>query len=145
MSLSQGELPTAPAGSGWDDRIQSGEAWRWQRQLQKDPVHRSPSERDQQQLTRVLPPGCHWRPQYLAVITEGHSVQYQPTSRHWSSAKFLWTVLFIQGVEQWQLSSCGTGILKMTEGLSSLFPFKAFPLNTHPSATLNELFISLIF
>lgn len=48
MVLSQGELPTAPAGLGRDDRVQSGEAWRWERGFQKeeDPVHQSPSEGD---------------------------------------------------------------------------------------------------
>lgn len=86
-TLSQGELPAAPAGPGRDDRVQSGEAWTWDRGLRKeeDPVHQSPTEGDQRQPAerqpaRVLPPGCHRQPQYLLVITKELSVQYRPRS-----------------------------------------------------------------
>lgn len=66
MLLSKGELQAATAGPGGDDRVQSEEPGRWERELQKeeDPVHQSPPEGEQQQPAggqpaRVLPPGCH--------------------------------------------------------------------------------------
>lgn len=64
MLLSQGELPVASEGSGRDDRVKSGEAWRGQLQKEEDPVHQNPPEGDQQQCAerqpaRVLPPSCH--------------------------------------------------------------------------------------
>lgn len=64
MLLSQGELPVASEGSGRDDRVKSGEAWRGQLQKEEDPVHQNPLEGDQQQRAerqpaRVLPPSCH--------------------------------------------------------------------------------------
>lgn len=64
MLLSQGELPTPPAGPCRDDCDQFGDAWGREQQPQKDPVRQSPSEGDQQQpaggqLTRVLSPGRH--------------------------------------------------------------------------------------
>lgn len=147
MLLSQGELPTAPAGPGWDDRVQSGESWRRVRQLQKDPVNQSPTEGDQQQpaggqLTRVLPPGCRWQPQYLPVITEGRSVQYWPTSRrcievchslHLSESALLSFCGQFYSFRAWSDSWAAVeqaGMLKMTEGLSSLFPLRGFPPST---------------
>lgn len=114
MLLSQGELPVASEGSGRDDRVKSGEAWRGQLQKEEDPVHQNPPEGDQQQRAerqpaRVLPPSCHWEPEHLPVIIEELSAQdvdfVQVCQVRFRTAGFLWTALFIHRLERQRRSS----------------------------------------